>query len=60
MPSPACLMPFSGLPVPGIGVPMAACVFDAPGAVRIWPLRGSIAFRVLPVQVTAPLLQPGM
>ena len=32
MPSPARLMPLSWLPVPGIGVPIAAWVFAAPGA----------------------------
>ena len=36
MPSPARLIPLSGLPVPGIGVPIAACVFAAPGTVRNW------------------------
>jgi hypothetical protein len=41
-----------------MGVPMAAWVFAAPAAVRIWPFRGSIALRVLPEQVAAPLLQP--
>ena len=38
---------------------MAADVFGAPGTVRICPVRGSIAFSVLPEQATAPLLQPG-
>ena len=58
MPSPAFRMPFRGLPEPGIGVPIAAWVFAAPAAVRIWPFRGSIALRMLPEQVAAPLLQP--
>ena len=44
--------------MPGIGVPMAACVFAAPTAVRICPLRGSIALRMLPEHTVAPLLHP--
>ena len=59
MPSPAWRMPLVGLPVPGTGVPIAAGVLAAPGAVRICPVRGSIALRALPEQATAPLLQPG-
>jgi len=39
---------------------MAACVFAAPTAVRIFPLRGSIALRMLPEHVAAPLLHPAM
>ncbi len=58
MPSPARLIPFSALPLFGMGVPMAAWVFAAPGAVRISPVRGSFAFRVFPEHVVAPLLQP--
>ena len=30
----------------------------APGAVTIWPVRGSTALRALPEQTVAPLLQP--
>ena len=59
MPWPAALMPFRMSPEPSTGVPMAACVFFAPGAVRISCVTGFIALSVLPVQVTAPLLQPG-
>ena len=58
MPSPACWMPLVRLPVPGMTVPIAAAVFAAPGAVRIWPVRGSTALRALPEQTVAPLLQP--
>src|SRR5262249_29397458 len=60
MPSPACLMPFDRLPVPGTTVPIAAAVFAAPGATRIAPVRGSTALRALPEQIVAPLLQPEM
>src|SRR5215471_11565907 len=58
MPLPAWRTPFVRLPVPGTTVPIAAAVFAAPGAVRMAPVRGSIAFRALPEQTTAPLLQP--
>jgi hypothetical protein len=60
MPLPAWRTPFVRLPVPGITVPIAAAVFAAPGAVRIWPVRGSTALRALPEQTVAPLLQPAM
>ena len=58
IPSPARRMPFVMLPEFGMIVPMAACVFAAPGAIRIWPVTGCIAFFVLPEQTTPPLLQP--
>ena len=60
MPSPARWIPFRRFPVFGIGVPIAACVLAAPGAVRICPVRGSIALRGLPEHVVAPLLHPAM
>jgi hypothetical protein len=34
-------------------VPIAAAVLAAPGAVRIWPVRGSTALRALPEQTVA-------
>ena len=47
-----------GLPVPGIGVPIAAWELAEFGITRIWPVTGFIAFLVLPVQAVALLLQP--
>jgi hypothetical protein len=54
MPSPAWRMPFSGLPEPGIGVPIAAELFGPSSR----PVRGSLALSALPEQIVAPL-QPG-
>ena len=59
MPSPAWRMPLFRSPLPGMTVPMAACVLAAPVAVRIWPVTGFIALSVLPEHTVAPLLHPG-
>src|SRR4051812_35938711 len=60
VPSPACRIPLVRTPVPGTTVPIAAAVLAAPVAVSSSPVRGSTAFRLLPEQTTAPLLQPEM
>src|SRR5580693_1325006 len=58
MPFPASVIPSSGLPRPGTGVPINTCVLAAPAAVITCPVTGFFALRVLPEHTVAPLLHP--